>query len=104
LTHFKLLEASPVAFSKAGSVEVSDGSYWKRPDYVPAIEAMPPTSIPTGFSKRKHKIKYSLRPELDGPPAAQPIKLTFCENPLPGTFLLPRGPKIEIRDVTEPSP
>jgi hypothetical protein len=39
LTHFKLLEASPVAFLKAGSVKVSDGSYWKRPDYVPAIEA-----------------------------------------------------------------
>jgi hypothetical protein len=35
---------------------------------------------------------YSLRPELDGPPAAQPIKQKFCENPLPGTFLLARGP------------
>jgi hypothetical protein len=28
------------------------------------------------------KFIYSLRPELDGPPAAQPIKQTFYENPL----------------------
>jgi hypothetical protein len=41
---------------------------------------------------KKQMINYSLRPELDGPPAAQPIKQKFCENPLPGTFLLARGP------------
>jgi hypothetical protein len=51
---------------------------------------------------------YSLRPELDGPPAAQPIKQKFCKNPLPRTFLLPCGPKFEIRgqprDGTELAP
>jgi hypothetical protein len=38
-------------------------------------------------------IIYSLRPELDGPLAAQPIKQKFYKNPLPRTLLLPRGPK-----------
>jgi hypothetical protein len=41
---------------------------------------------------------YSLRPELDAPQAAQPIKQNICKNPLPRPFLLPVGPKFEIRD------
>jgi hypothetical protein len=53
------------------------------------------TTFHSIFPKGRRKNYYSLWPELDGPPAAQPINLTICENPLPGMFLLPRGPKIE---------
>jgi hypothetical protein len=45
------------------------------------------------------QILYSLRPELYGPPTAQPIKLKFCKKTLPKTCLLHRWSNFKIQGM-----